>query len=533
LDDATPEDRPTNDHLIEFRDVSKIYGTLAANKKLSLKIRKASIHAIIGENGAGKTTAMKLLFGLESPTEGAIDYRGAPRTWRDPRGAMAAGLGMVHQHFMLSPVHSALDNVILGREVKSGSVFRRFFAPIDRATLRRELQELAIQVGFNIPWDQPAGELAVGVQQQLEIIKLLHAGVDVMIFDEPTAVLSPEETEKFLKMIRQLSQLGKTVIIITHKLREVSAVADHVTVLRKGESVASLPAAGLTIQAMADLMVGRHVRLGALGRSEALPGEEILSLEHVTLAGRSGPERLSDVCLSVRCGEIIGIAGVEGSGQSELLQVIMSPAGTLAGSKPKGMVRLFGADASGFGVADVRALGVAMVPADRLREAVISEETLLENDLLGHDHEFAKGPRGLKIFVNRTVAQVRLREEIAAFDVRPADPEAILGSLSGGNQQKFVMARELSRNPRLILVAQPTRGVDVGSIEQIHTEILRRRDQGAGVLVVSSQLDELMALSDRIVVMFQGRIAATLTRGEFNEGRIGVAMGGAQARLQS
>ena len=520
---------PATDYLIEFRNVSKLYGTLAANKDLSLKIRKSSIHAIIGENGAGKTTAMKLLFGLESPSEGTIFFRGAPRSWRDPRGALAAGLGMVHQHFMLSPVHSALDNVMLGREVKSPSVWHRYFAPIDRRTLRRELQELSVKVGFNIPWDKPAGELPVGVQQQLEIIKLLHAGVDVMIFDEPTAVLSPDETEKFLMMIQQLNHLGKTIIIITHKLKEVKAVAHEITVLRRGESVASLPATGLTIQAMADLMVGRHVRLGELGRSEAACGAEILSLEHVSQAARGGPDRLTDVSLTVHGGEIVGIAGVEGSGQSELLQVIMSPQGAFSGGKPQGKVRLFGADAMGLSVAQVRALGVALVPADRLREAVMTEDNLIENDLLGHDHEFAEGLPGFKIFVNRRAAAERLLSEIKTFDVRPADPAAILGSLSGGNQQKFVMARELSRNPRLILVAQPTRGVDVGSIEQIHTEILRRRDQGAGVLLVSSQLEELMSLSDRILVMFQGRIVANFVRGAFDESRIGVAMGGAQA----
>jgi ABC-type uncharacterized transport system ATPase subunit len=518
----------SSDVLIEFRDVSKLYGALAANHHLSLKIRRGRIHAIIGENGAGKTTAMKLLFGLEAPSEGTILFQDTPRPWRDPRGAMAAGIGMVHQHFMLSPVHSALDNVILGREVKSSRLLQRCFFPIDRMKLRRELQDLAANVGFDIPWDKPAGELPVGIQQQLEIIKLLHAGVDVMIFDEPTAVLSPDETVQFLKMIQQLNRLGKTIIIITHKLREVKAVAHDVTVLRRGESVASLEAAGLTIQEMADLMVGRHVRLGELSRSSNMTGAEILSLEHVTLLDRRGVARLCDVSLSLHGGEIVGIAGVEGSGQSALMQVIMSPSGALSGGKPKGQISLFGKNVSSLDVAAVRELGVAVVPADRLREGVIVDETLLENDLLGHDGEFAEGPHRLKVFVNRKKVAARLDGEMKAFDIRPADAQALLGQLSGGNQQKFVMARELSRNPRLILVAQPTRGVDVGSIEQIHAEILRRRDQGAGVLVISSQLDELMALSDRIVVMFQGQIVASFARGEFDEGRIGAAMGGAQ-----
>jgi ABC-type uncharacterized transport system ATPase subunit len=519
---------PADDCLIEFRDVSKIYGTLAANRHLSLKVRAGTIHAIIGENGAGKTTAMKLLFGLERPTHGEILFKGQSRPWHNPRGALQAGIGMVHQHFMLSPVHSAIDNVILGREVKSPWAALRWFSPIDRSALRKELQNLGEQVGFDISWDTPTGQLPVGTQQQLEIIKLLHAGVDVMIFDEPTAVLSPEETARFLKMIQELNRLGKTIIIITHKLREVKAVAHDITVLRKGESVASLPAEGLSIQAMADLMVGRHVRLGELARSTKPPGSELLGVDGVTMAGFGRRNLLTDVTLSVRSGEIVGIAGVEGSGQTDLLNLILSPDGALVGCKPSGEVRLFGSNAANLNVAKVRNLGVAVVPADRLREAVLPGESLLENDLLGHDRDFASGLTGLKFFVNRRTARARLKEEIRTFDVRPDDTEAELGSLSGGNQQKFVMARELSRNPRLILVAQPTRGVDVGSIEQIHMELLRRRDQGAGVLIISSQLDELMALSDKILVLFEGRIVAVFERGDFDEGRIGVAMGGSR-----
>ena len=517
--------------LIEFSNVTKNYGALRANDDLSFAINRGSIHAIIGENGAGKTTAMKLLFGLEAPSAGEILYNGAPRSWTSPRGAMAAGIGMVHQHFMLSPVHSALDNVILGRETGTlggkVSVFARSLLPINREKLLAELDLLAKDIGFEIPWNEPAGLLPVGIQQQLEIIKLLHAGVDLMIFDEPTAVLSPDETRNFLLMIKSLNKLGRTVIIITHKLKEVKAVADRITVLRRGKSVGTVACDEVSVQDMADLMVGRHVHLGDLSRAAPRFGDPILTVRNLTITHKGREKSLMDLSLTIRSGQVIGIAGVEGSGQSELFNFIRDPHKAHVGAgSTKGEIEILGQNAARWTNHDVRLGSIAIVPADRLREAILPEETLLENDLLGHDHEFGIIKALGRQWIDRISLKQRLLKELAAFDVRPPNPDAVIGGLSGGNQQKFVMARELSRNPKLILCAQPTRGVDVGSIEQIHGEILNRRDQGAGILLISSQIEELMALSDVIHVMFDGAIVATFVRGEFDEGKIGMAMGG-------
>ena len=513
--------------LIAFSHVTKKYGAFSANDDLSFNVARGSVHAIIGENGAGKTTAMKMLFGLETPTSGDILFNGVPRTWKTPRGAMQNRLGMVHQHFMLSPVHSALDNVILGREITSSSALMRLFAPVDRKRLLGELEALAVKVGFNIPWHHPVASLAVGTQQQLEIIKLLHAGVDVMIFDEPTAVLSPDETLKFLDVLKGLNSQGKTIIVITHKLKEVKAVADVITVLRRGKSVATKNCADVTVQDMADLMVGRHVALGEVPRPESKPGDTLLALKKVTQPLPGQKNRLTDVSLEVRKGQVVGIAGVEGSGQAELLRFIQNPAGFYKDNPDaKGEISMFGEDAKSWPSHTFRQKSVGIVPADRLREAVLPDETLLENDLLGHDQEFAAGPMTCHQWIDRGLARKRLISVLKTFDVRPQNTDARLGGLSGGNQQKFVMARELSRNPAFIICAQPTRGVDVGSIEQIHTEILRRRTAGAGVLLVSSQLEELTALSDIIHVMFEGAIVATFKRGDFVESRIGMAMGG-------
>jgi ABC-type uncharacterized transport system ATPase subunit len=516
--------------LIEFSHVTKKYGTLLANDDLCFSVNKGEIHAIIGENGAGKSTAMKLLFGLETLTSGIIKVNGASQSWTSPRGAMASGLGMVHQHFMLSPVHSALDNVILGQEQLKGhrsqARFLKSLRPIDRKSILRELEELSAAVGFRIPWQEPVEHLPVGIQQQLEIAKLLYAGVEVMIFDEPTAVLSPEETETFLNMIRNLNQRGRTIIIITHKLREVKSIADRVTVLRRGKTVCTANCGDVTVQDMADLMVGRHVHLGELTRSEKAPGDELLCIERLTIEGLGSRPTLTDVSLSVKEGQVVGIAGVEGSGQSELFSAVLNPRRALRASAPNSVIRVFGQDGRILGRNLIRQQAIGVVPADRLREAVLPEETLIENELLGHDHEFAAKALSGYQWIDRKKARERLVGELKTFDVRPPDPDARLGGFSGGNQQKFVMARELSRNPKLILCSQPTRGVDVGAIEQIHGELLNRRDKGAGILLISSQLDELMALSDVIHVMYSGKIMATFNRQAFSEHAIGLAMGG-------
>lgn len=524
--------------LIEFKHVTKTFGATVANDNLSLSISEGTIHALVGENGAGKSTAMKLLFGTEDPTSGEILIRGERRPWRSPRGALAHGVGMVHQHFMLSSPHSALENVILGREVTPPVGFLRALWPIQRAKLKSKLTILAAESGFTIPWNTQVSDLSVGLQQQLEILKLMYAGVKVMIFDEPTAVLTPEETNRFLGMLLRLKAQGKTIILITHKLKEVRSVADRVSILRRGTCVAEDSMRVLNIQKIADLMVGRHVQLGDSEHMEIEPGRPIMRMSHVSLKDKAGKLKLRDVSLAVHEGQVIGIAGVEGSGQAEIVQIISDPSSVFFGKDTAdGNIQLFGQDAKEWTNEDVRMSSFGIVPSDRLQEAVLVEETLLENDLLGHDNEFVREPEvrflsGLRNAlrrIDRGMVVKKLNAAMEDFDVRPRDPSASMSDLSGGNQQKFVMARELSRNPRLIVASHPTRGVDIGSIEQIHRNLLKRREDGAGVLLVSSQLDELMALSDVIVVMFEGAIKAIFTREQFDEGQIGVAMGGANA----
>jgi simple sugar transport system ATP-binding protein len=521
--------------LLEFCEVRKFYGSMPANDGLSFKIEPGKIHAIIGENGAGKTTAMKILFGLETPTSGDILFKGSRRPWNNARGALACGIGMVHQHFMLSGRHTALDNVILGLEQAVGhfgknrtwrSVFLAMSA-IDRHSAQKKLEFIATKVGFKIPWDLPVDTLPVGTQQQLEIMKLLYAEVDTMIFDEPTAVLSPHEKETFLNLLMALREEGKTIVVITHKLQEVKLIADVVTVFRRGKSVATRSNAELNIQEMADLMVGRSVSLGELPRSDKPMGKTLLSIKNLNVSNRQGRTLLRNVDLGVSAGQVVGIAGVDGSGQRELWDFICGPKDFLTSHKlHSGEYEILGRVGLGKSRGDLRKQSMAIIPADRLRDAVLLTQDLLENDLLGHDHDFFIMKTPIGAWIDRKAARHRLNPVLSRFDVRPLDASAKIGDLSGGNQQKFVIGREFSRFPSVIFCAEPTRGVDVGSVELIHREILKYRDEGAGILLISSQLEELMALSDHIYVMFEGTIVKKFSRGSFSESAIGRAMGG-------
>ena len=521
--------------LIEFRNITKVYGSIVANDNLSFEVQQGVIHAIIGENGAGKSTAMKLLFGLEKPTSGEIFYKGRPKLWATPTGALGSGVGMVHQHFMLSDRHTALDNVILSREsnelhlISSQSWWRWFNAckRIDRDLARRKLENISNKLNFNIQWDELVQKLPVGVHQQLEIIKLLHADVDTMIFDEPTAVLSPIEKNKFLEFLKEQKKSGKTVILITHKLQEVKEVADVVTTLRRGHCVGTKLNKEMSIQQMADLMVGKHVNLEELPRENVAQGAVVINVENLTVLNKIKQRVLTDVNFHVNAGEVVGVAGVEGNGQMELLNFFCGPKDYLVEKViDSGCFSIFGEDGLELTRAHVRDFSFGLVPSDRLREAVMLSENLVENDLLGHDDEFFEADLMFGSILNRRRVKERLEPVLTEFDVRPSDPDQPISSLSGGNQQKFVVGREFSRSPKLILLAEPTRGVDIGSIEKIHREILRRRDQGAAVVVFSSQIEELMSLSDRISVMFNGSIVKNLERKEFSDVAIGRAMVG-------
>jgi simple sugar transport system ATP-binding protein len=533
--DAVPAPAPA----VVFRGVAKAFGACLANADVTFSVAQGEIHALVGENGAGKSTAMKLLYGLHSIDAGEILVSGKPYAPKTPRDAIARGIGMVHQHFMLAGPFSGLDNIVLGAE--PGFTMARFLPewlrPIRRRAARERLVSLARENQFAVDFDAPVATLPVGVQQRLEILKLLYRDVDVLILDEPTAVLTPPEVEELFTNLKRLKARGKTIILITHKLNEVLAHADTVTVMRRGTVVGSRPTVGATEQGLAEMMVGRPVKLTATlppskVKADAAPA---LKVEGLSLSRGRGKPKLDGLTLAVRPGEILGIAGVEGNGQSALLSLIIDPASHFRGRGAQGLkvtagsLEILGRDARRLGARAVRDLPgrVGVVPEDRHSQGLVLGFDLTANFVLGHHHRTPYARAG---FLSRRSVRRELELAIKEFDVRPADPQATAGSLSGGNQQKVILAREFDGAPRLLLCAQPTRGVDVGSIEFIHERIIQAREAGCAVLLVSSALEEVTALSDRIVVFFEGRITGEFRRGEADERTLGRFMcGGGEA----
>ena len=516
---------------VEMRGVAKAFGACVANRDVTIRVERGTVHAVVGENGAGKSTCMKMLYGLYRPDCGEILIHGKARAWRSPRDAIAAGLGMVHQHFMLAGPYTGLDNIILGDEPSQG--FWRWlpaaWRPIDRSQARRRLQELMAAYHLQVDLDVPVETLPVGVQQRLEILKLLYRGVDILILDEPTAVLTPQEVDEFFTNLCRLKDQGKTIIVITHKLGEVLRYADDVTVLRRGATVAERPVAGMTAPELAELMVGRVVHLQVAPPPSPKLGAEQLRLAKVTMGQRGEKPKLADLSLVVRSGEIVGIAGIEGNGQSDLLRLLLDPGRYLHRASlgqritAKGEINVLGRDVSSFRAKALRALGLGVVPEDRCQQGLLLSQSLWTNFLLGVQRMPRFGRFG---FIRRRQVTSALAAAIKAFDVRPADQQQIASGLSGGNQQKLIIAREFIGDPRLFICAQPTRGVDVGSIEFIHQRILDARAGGTAVLLISSALEEVMALADRILVFYDGKIVQEFRRGEADEARIGHFMGG-------
>lgn len=490
---------------IELRNIRKYFGSCRANEDVTLHVAAGSIHAVVGENGAGKSTAMKILYGQFIPDEGQILVEGQPRHWRSSADAIRAGLGMVHQHFMLADTHSVLDNILLGTHSFP-------FLRMGRAPARRRLESLMKEFGLEVPLDEPVGNLPVGVQQRAEILKLLYQDSRFLILDEPTAVLAPLEVEALFRTLRNMAAGGKTILIITHKLKEVMALAERVTVFRAGRVVGESAVADTSAAEIAALMVGRELTSTT---GERKPAGHGLVLEAVG-ARAAKDSRLGRVSFRLREGEILGVAGVEGNGQTELLRLLLDPAAELG----EGRISFRGQSVAGRDTAWLREEGAAVFPEDRLKEALLLGFSLEENFMLGQGRDF--GRFWLK--------KGRLREEAAealkVYDVRPGDVEATAASLSGGNQQKFVVARELRRRPRLLLASQPTRGVDIGAIEFIHGKIMEVRNAGTGVLLFSSELDEVLKLSDRLLVMFRGQVVGAFSREEFDEKKIGGLMAG-------
>jgi simple sugar transport system ATP-binding protein len=475
---------------LQLRGITKRFGPIIANDGISLAVTPGQVHALLGENGAGKSTLMNVLYGLLQPDEGEILIDGKRARFGSPKDAIAAGIGMVHQHFMLVPTFTVAENVTLGIE-QAGR-----FGVLDRRRTRREVQELSHEYGLDVDPDALVEDLPVGIQQRVEIIKALVRKASVLILDEPTAVLTPAETEELFRIIRQLTAGGTSVIFISHKLREVQAIADRITVLRRGAVVGERPP-DATADDLAALMVGRDVQL-RVSKTPAKPGGVVLDIDGLTVKGTDGRTWVEGMSFSVRSGEILGIAGVQGNGQTELCEALMGLRPAAAGT-----VTLNGKDLTNAPPRSRLAAGIAYVPEDRTEDGLVGSFSVSENLILDtyRHREFASG-LNLRLPAIAANATARIDE----FDVRTGSADTLAGTLSGGNQQKVILARELGREHRVLIASQPTRGLDVGSIEFVHRRIIERRDAGVAVVIVSSELDEIYALSDRIAVIYEGTI---------------------------
>jgi simple sugar transport system ATP-binding protein len=501
---------------IELRGIDKRFGAVHANRDVSLVVRAGSIHGIVGENGAGKSTLMGILYGYYQPDRGEIVVRGRPTVIRSPQDALAAGIGMVHQHFMLVEPFTVLENVVLG--VEGGF---RLHAGMSRA--RAELARLGREYHLEVDPDARVADLSVGHRQRVEILKALYRGAEVLILDEPTAVLTPQEADDLFRILASLRDEGKTILLITHKLREIREATDAVTVMRQGSVVTTLPTAETTAEQLAELMVGRTVSL-RVEKTLARPGEPVLEVTDLVVEDGLGVERVKRVSFTVRRGEIVGIAGVAGNGQSELLEA-------LAGIRPvkSGQIRLKATalgDAAARSPRRLRRLGLAHVPEDRHRMGLVIPFVARESAILGyHDESAYNGP----IRLRRSAVAASFARQAAEYDIRPGHGVLPTSAFSGGNQQKIVLARELDRKPDLLLVGQPTRGVDIGAIEFIHRRLVALRDAGRALLLVSVELDEILALADRILVMHDGRIVGDVPRADATERTLGLMMAGLAA----
>jgi simple sugar transport system ATP-binding protein len=503
-----------------------------ANDHIDLTVEPGEVHALLGENGAGKSTLMNQLYGLLQPDEGQILVDGEPRTFHSPRDAIRAGIGMVHQHFMLVPVFTVAENIALGAEETRGGPL----GWLDRRRSRRDVLETSQRYGLPVDPDALVENLPVGAQQRVEIVKALTRDVDLLILDEPTAVLTPQETEELLGVMRGLSESGKSIVFITHKLKEVKAIADRITVIRRGRTVgpSKHPTAALDRtegsvspdtpeNELAALMVGRNVSL-EVSKAPAEPGREVLKISGLVVDDDRGLRAVNGVDLVVRAGEVLGVAGVQGNGQTELVEAVMGLRAPRAGT-----IHLDNEDLVGMSTKQILRSGVGYVPEDRSLDGVVKEFSVAENLVL---NTYDRPPYGNAFRLNPGAIATSARERVEQFDIRTSSPDAAVSTLSGGNQQKVVVAREMSRPLRLFVAAQPTRGVDVGSIEFIHGRVVHERDVGTAVLVVSSELDEVVGLADRIAVMYRGRILAIVSP-DTPRAELGLLMAGVTAEEES
>lgn len=497
----------------ELRGITKRFPGVVANDNVNLEVSTGEVLALIGENGAGKSTLMNVLYGIYRPDEGELRIDGTSQHFSSPADAIAAGIGMVHQHFMLVPVMTVAENVVLGVEPtgRLGSL------DIDEA--RRMVKEVSDKYSLELDPDAVIEDLPVGVRQRVEIVKVLMRDAKIVVFDEPTAVLTPSEILEFFEIVRSLVAAGRGVIFITHKLKEALTIADRINVLRRGKVVGEANPKNTTESDIAEMMVGRAVQL-VVDKKPATPGAVMLQVKNLSVVEPDGRTVVDDVSFEVRVGEIVGIAGVQGNGQTELVEALSGMRRAASGS-----ISVADRDVSHDSPRERHAAGMAHIPEDRQRQGLVTEMSITENLVLTryHDAEFSQGIR-----MKWDVAAARAKELVAAYDIRTNDPSQPASTLSGGNQQKVIVARELSRDIRLAVAAQPTRGIDVGSIEYVHSQIVKERDAGVAVLVVSTELDEIMSLSDRVLVMYRGRIVADLDPKKVSHMDIGLYMAGSR-----
>jgi simple sugar transport system ATP-binding protein len=496
---------------LELRGITKRFPGVVANDDVNLTIRTGEVLALVGENGAGKSTLMNILYGLYHADEGQIFIDGEPVKFESPGDAIAAGIGMVHQHFMLVPVFTVAENVVLGVEPIKG-------LSLDRRKAAADVEEISSTYGLGLEPDALIEDLPVGIQQRVEISKVLFRDAEIVVFDEPTAVLTPQEIDDFFRIVESLKESGRGIVFITHKLTEALRIADRISVLRRGKTVGEADPAEIDEVGLAEMMVGRPVQL-VVDKAPAHPGDTILQVREMHVVDADRRTLVDHTSFDVRSGEIVGVAGVQGNGQTELVEAITGLREILSGT-----VSVDGVDVTDATPREVHDSAVAHIPEDRQRSGLVGEFSVAENLVLTryHSAEFSSG-----LTMNWSRVRENAEQLVEQYDVRTPSIDTPAGTLSGGNQQKVIVARELSRELRLVIASQPTRGVDVGSIEYIHAQIVAARDEGAAVLLVSTELDEVMALADRVIVLFRGRIVADLPRESTTHSEVGLYMAGA------
>lgn len=506
-------------NVVEMRNITKVFPGVVANENVNFSLEKGEIHVLLGENGAGKTTLMNQLYGLYEPTSGEIFINGKKEHIKDPNVAIALGIGMVHQHFMLVDPFTVAENIVLGTEPKAKNGIG-----IDMVKARQDVLEISNKYGLQVDPDAVIQDISVGMQQRVEILKALYRGADILILDEPTAVLTPQEIEELGAILRKLGSQGKSIILITHKLKEVMAMSDRVTVVRRGKVIETLENKNTNTDELAELMVGRKVKL-VVDKEEREPGEVALKVENLGCLDNRGLPALKGVSFEVKKGEIFAIAGVDGNGQTELVEVLT---GLRKGTQ--GHIQFLGKDIMNAKTKTIIETGLSHIPEDRHKRGLVLNHSLAENSILGnHD----KAPYAKNGIMDYDVIHDHCLKLIEEFDVRTPNEKVQARALSGGNQQKLIVARELVRDPELLIASQPTRGVDVGAIEFIHKRLVEQRDEGKAVLLVSLELDEVMALADRIAVIYDGKIVGIVPGKGATEKELGIMMAGGNAKAKN